>query len=126
MCVVIVGLALLVEANSPGRFAFPPGLYWVAAAALIAAALWSRPKRSGDYHHHACAIYLLVAEAPVPLEQLMKEIGGNSFDDQYATQVKRTVVTLLDEGNLAIVDGLVSLARGSSAKGSKEVVGHRD
>ncbi len=110
----IIALALVIEANSPHRNIVPPGFLWVAAASLISAALWVTPKRNEDHDRIAVAIYTSLAKEPMPIHSLLEEVTEGYYGEGINKIANSTLVSMLDEGKLVIVEGKVRLGTGSS------------
>ncbi len=106
--IAIVIIALLLDIKSSGDLVMGAPYLWVAAAALIAAALWKNPKRDHHYHRFASAIYEALAAGPITYGKLLAKIRIDELGETDA-HLKKTLVTMLDEGKLIIRGGKVCL-----------------
>ena len=110
---VIFFAVLLFVANKASSLPVPLGVYLFPITCLIAATFWKAEDKGDSYYHYAHKIYELLAKEKMSMDDLIDAVDvGYQPGDQTSKQVKKTVVRMIEEGNLTIMDRKVCLSPG--------------
>lgn len=108
--VIFFGI-LLIEFNSNKFQALPIGLYLFPLACLASATFWKRADKDDSYYYYARKVYALLANEDHSIESILDKVdAGYHPGDQASTHITKTVIKMIEEGNLTIVDGKVRVS----------------
>lgn len=108
---VIFFAILFVEFNSNKFQTLPIGLYLFPLACLASATFWKQADKDNNYYYYARKVYALLANEDHSIESILDKIDvGYHHGDQAYTHMTKTVIKMIEEGNLTIVDGKVRVS----------------
>ncbi|MGJ8643425.1 MAG: hypothetical protein ACSHX9_08470 [Luteolibacter sp.] len=108
---VIFFFILIFEVNSNRFEPVPTGLYLFPLACLLAATFWKSPEKDNNYYYYAEKVYALLADGNHSIESILEKANvGYHHGDQASSHMTKTVIRMIEEGNLTIIDGKVCLS----------------